>query len=192
MSNYDQPSGLDAAIDETVREMVQRDPRPGLRRRVTGEIRPRGARYAALRFGFGWAAAVAMLLVAAAVFILKTPQPSQPVDAPQVAVAPPAVPVSPPAGPQADVTPSPAPPAVSAKPREASPEEIFGPRSQRVGAASLPSPAVTARETPADPVRRQVPVLFSMAAILPITVAPIHVAPIVIEPLVIRALETRK
>lgn len=190
MSNYDPPSGLDAAIDETVRDMVQRDPRPGLRRRVTGEI---GARTtgAVRRFGFGWVAALAMLVLATTLFMLRSPQPSQPVAAPQVAVAPPAAPVSPPAVPQAaDPRPVARPPA-AAKAREASPEEIFGPRSPRVGAASVPV-ARRPSGSPADPVRHQVLVVQAMAAVLPITVAPIHVAPILVEPLVMGVLQKRK
>ena len=64
MSSYDKPGSLDGIIDEAVREMMQVDPRPGLRHRVARSISARPQRTHGFRIGLA-TLAVAMVILAA-------------------------------------------------------------------------------------------------------------------------------
>lgn len=190
MSSYDKPGSLDGAIDEAVREMMQADPRPGLRHRVTASIGARPHRTYGFRLGVA-AVALAMMLLAS-VLVLRSPDPPKPVQAPQVAEAP-AARAIPPAGPQAaEAAPLMAmpPPSQSRRRPSPTPESIFGARTDRIVAASVPMTPVEASaagipvDSPLMPEGR--------SAIMPITLAPIHIAPLAIQPLSVSALPIRK
>jgi hypothetical protein len=191
MSNFDRPGSLDGAIDDAVREMMQVDPRPGLRQRVAGSIGARPQHRASFRHGFAWAASFAVVAIVSAL-LFRSPEPSQPVHPPQVAVAPPAVPASPQAGPQAVEARPTAPPRVPPR-RDPAPESIFGPRANRVAAASVaPSVPVTPAPAGADAIVDLPPIPGALPPITPIGVAPIHVTPIAITPLSVSALSHRR
>lgn len=190
MSNYDRPGPLDGAIDDAVREMMQLDPRPGLRHRVAGAIGARPPHEGGFRVGLAWAAALAVVGLAS-VLLLRSPEPAAPVTPPQVAAAPPAaVPALPAAGPQAIEAPPPAPRAAVGQ-REPAPESIFGPRADRVAAASVrdatgvPEPADS--RASAAPALPRVPAP-GLAPLAPIRVSPIELSPLAIEPLTVGAL----
>jgi hypothetical protein len=191
MSNYDTPGSLDGAIDDVVREMMQVDPRPGLRQRVAGSIGARRQRTDGFRLGLAWAASLAVVAIVS-VLLFRSPEPSQPVHPPQVAVAPPAVPASPQAGPQAVEARRTAPARVTQR-RDPAPESIFGPRADRVAAASV-APSVTATTAPADADAIVDLPSFpgALPRITPIGVAPIHVTPLAITPLSVSALSHRR
>lgn len=192
MSSYDKPGSLDGAIDEAVREMMQVDPRPGLRHRVARSISAPPQRRRGFRMGFA-ALAVAMVVLASMV-VWRSSRPETPVHAPQVAETTPAVPASPLAGPQAVAAPMPTPVPVPAPTRrgrrsEPSPEAIFGPRSGRVAAASIPPAPI---ESPAAETWIELPSISGdPAAIAPIRIEPIRVTPLTIQPLVVGALPRR-
>ena len=178
-------SPLDRAIDRAVREMVQVDPPPGLRRRVLSRLDADTRPAARITVRYAWAAAAFVVVLAAVMFTRGRP------DAPVAAV---------PVASQAAVVPAPAPevrpvapqpPAAAprATPRRATREAIpmprvsnvFGPRSRGVTAAS-DSGAEAIRTPPASSASEQpgaVPPLVSP----PLTAAPIETPAIVIPPL---------
>jgi hypothetical protein len=139
MSNDNGPgSTLDGAIDHAVREMMQVDPRPGLRQRVLNRLNEpaRPGRW----IGVGALAAAATLLLTFVTTMDRSPE-VQPVPPGQVAVQPSAEPGALPPGPQAaddgrDKTPAPV--VETARGAEPAPESIFGPRSNQVRGASVP------------------------------------------------------
>jgi hypothetical protein len=150
MSNHDfHKSSLDDAIDEAVRDIMQVDPRPGLRRRVLSQLdAPAASRSWVPRVlvPFGVLATIVL-----AILFLDRESPIQPTDPAATAASAPAPTVSAPAV-TAATTPTPpsavaAPPSVSANarpraPRAAAPiaapsESIFGPRRDRVSAAGV-------------------------------------------------------
>ena len=191
MSNYDKLGSLDGAIDDAVREMMQVDPRPGLRQRVAGSIGSRPHQRAGLRLGFAWAASFAVVAIVSAL-LFRSPEPSPPVRPPQVAVAPPAVPASPQVGPQAVDARRTAPPRVTRR-RDPAPESIFGPRANRVAAASVaPSAPITQTPADADAIVDLPSIPGALPRLTPIGVAPIHVMPISITPLSVSALSHRR
>lgn len=200
MNSHDRPGVLDEAIDAAVRGMMQVDPRPGLRHRVTRSIGARPSRFFGFRLGLAAAAMAVMILAAVLVVVQRSPGFVPPAAGPQVAKAPPAARAVPPAGPRAReaaaesaalTLPGPLPVATRARRRTvATPESIFGPRSSRVAAASVPGLA----DEPAD-AGLAVDVVLPLAgrtAISPIIVAPIGVTPLAIEPLSVSALPTRR
>lgn len=192
MSNHDKPGSLDGAIDAAVREMMQVDARPGLRYRVARAISAPPPRRQGFRLGL---AAIGLTLVALmSVFVIRPAKPATPVHAPQVAEAPvaPAIPL---AGPQAveagAVALAPvASPSQSRRRTMPTPDSIFGPRSDRVAAASVPS-------APTAPVH---PDAFSEPAesregrfgIMPIMLEPIRVTPLSIQPLFADTMPSRR
>jgi hypothetical protein len=191
MSNYDKPGSLDGAIDDAVREMMQLDPRPGLRQRVAGSIGSRPRQRTGLRLGFALAASFAVVAIVSGL-LFRSPEPSQPAQPPQVTVAPPAVPASPQVGPQAVDVRRTAPPRVTRR-RDPAPESIFGPRANRVAAASVPpSAAITPNPADADVIVDPPSVPGTLPRITPIGVAPIRVTPISITPLSVSALSHRR
>ena len=195
MSSYDKPGSLDGAIDAAVREMMQLDPRPGLRQRVTRSVRTRPERSRGVRFAVAWAAAAAVVVIASAL-LLRSPEPVQSVDTARVAVATPAAPVAPPAGPQASEV------AKGAEPKRArvrraptataSPESIFGSRTSRVSAASLRvSPEPELSVGPPE-ILLELPPTAGRTQISPIVMEPIRVAPLIVPPLSLGAFPPRK
>ena len=183
MSNYNKPGSLDGAIDEAVREIMQVDPRPGLRTRVARSINAPRQRGRGFRFGFA-AVAVAMVVLAS-ILILRRPDSAAPVPAPQVAETTPAAPVAPITGPQAvekAVTASTPPPAATPPRRRTAPtpESIFGPRRDRVAATSVPTLPATSRF--ADPWLEFTAGAAARVALTPITLVPIQIVPFAIQP----------
>jgi len=176
-------SRLDRAIDRAVREMVQVDPPPGLRRRVLSRLDADTRPAARLTVRYAWAAAAFVMVLAAVMITRERP------DAPVTAV---------PVASQAAVVPAPGvrpvaprPPATAprATPRRATREAIpmprvsnvFGPRSRGVTAAS-DSGAEAIRTPPASSAPEQ-PGAVPPLVIPPLTAAPIETPAIVIPPL---------
>lgn len=192
MSNYDTPGPLDGAIDETVRDMMHLDPRPGLRHRVAGSIGSRPQPAARFRAGFAWAAGAAAVVIGLLVF--QSPEPVQPVATPQIATTSPAVSAPAPAPPLVEITPPVAAPvpAPAVRPRrEPSPASIFGAPTGQVAAASLAAGvAEPFTGTPPAP-GEQDPLPGALAGAAPITVVPIQVERITIVPLSVSALPIR-
>ncbi|MEO5895717.1 MAG: hypothetical protein ABIS06_08450 [Vicinamibacterales bacterium] len=137
---------LDHAIDSAVRDIMQLDPRPGLQRRVL-------SRLGAPVHASSWMPRLlvplgALTCILAAVFVLSYRERPEPV----VAKAPAAAPVAVPAAPGAVASAAAAPAAVktlhapgritqsrSSRPRRVSTSTaVFGPRTGRVAAASVP------------------------------------------------------
>jgi hypothetical protein len=191
MSDYDKAGSLDGAIDDAVRQMMQVDPRPGLRQRVAGSIGARPQRADSFRRGFAWAASLAVVAIVS-VLLLRSPEQAQPVLTPQMAEAPPAAPASPQAGPQAVAAPRTAA-GRAAHRRDPAPEAIFGPRANRVVAASVPTgvPSLSSTSDP-DVMIAMPPVPGGLPPIAPIGMAPIQVAPIAIEPLSVSPISHRR
>jgi hypothetical protein len=141
----DRRSRLDDAIDRAVRDIVQHDPRPGLRRRVLGRMHP-PRRRAALVTQLAFAGGALVLLVAAAVVLRPAPdQPPPPVTQSAASVAREAVPPAPPATPAPTlVTPPQKQPA--ARITRTSP-----PATQGRQGLSIPQGRVAATALPDDP-----------------------------------------
>jgi hypothetical protein len=137
-------TGFDDAIDDTVRGMMDVDPRPGLRRRVLSQLGSPVQASAWMPRLFAPLGGVACLV--AVIFVLTIRQDPGPV----VTTAPPVAPAVPPvAVAQPEVTAGPAvertTPSPSSRPRKlTSPSAIFGPRTARVSAASVASSSVEA------------------------------------------------
>lgn len=190
MSSYDKPGPLDGAIDEAVRKMTAVDPRPGLRRRVTHAISAPPRRTYGFRFGLATLALVMVALVS--IMLWRPSTPARPVHAPQVAVTAPAAPAPPLAGPpavQAPVPPAAAP--VRPRPRAMpAPESIFGPRQDKVAAASVPPARASSAaealwlDVPADAAR--------WSAVAPLIFQPMMAVPLAIQPLLVGGLSPRR
>ncbi len=142
-----QRRAIDEAIDRAVGEMMELDPRPGLRRRVLSRIeKPFGRRALWWRGSLVMLPAAALLLIIVAVVTSRWPESSVEVaqtSAPVAPLAPPA-PSAAPLAPLAPLAPSAAPLAPSAAapatPRLSSRSDaLFGPRRDRVSAASIAS-----------------------------------------------------
>ena len=159
---------IDEAIDRTVGEMMEIDPRPGLRRRVQSRIeKPFGRRAPWWRGSFVMLPAAALLLIIVAVVTSRWPESSVEVAQTSTPVAP-----SAPSAPSAPLAPSApvAPPAPSAVPPLPSRSDaLFGPRRDRVSAASIASSA------PAPAFVDPVPTVDEAGSLAP--------APIVVSPL---------
>ena len=187
MTNHDfRESSVDDAIDSAVREIMQLDPRPGLRRRVLSQLdAPAASRswLPRLVLPIGALACIALTMLVLNRGVQPTP-PTPSVSAPATSRIPPSVPPAPAPSVTASA-PSPvaeaAPAKVGAKPRRASTpapgESIFGPRG-RVSAASV-KPANGSGAAP---------VLPEFAGTLPALVLP----PLVIQPLNLDALPGRR
>lgn len=142
MSNDDgRRSTLDRAIDHAVHDMMQVDPRPGLRQRVLHRLQDTPHRRG--WFGAGALATAAVLVVLFATTLDRRSE-LQPAPPGQAAVVPSAEPGTPIPGPQtADDKPelTPPSPAAAAKRVAPTPESIFGPRTDQVRGASTGAPA---------------------------------------------------
>ena len=130
-------STLDRAIDHVVHQMVQVDPRPGLRQRVLHRLNDRPSRRGWI--GLGALATAAMMVLVFATTVDRRSE-TQPADPHQVAVQSSAAPGAlPPDAQTADETgTAPKPPQETAKRSEPTPESIFGPRTSQVRGASTP------------------------------------------------------
>lgn len=184
-------SALDRAIDRAVREMMQVDPPPGLRRRVLSRLEPSAARRPLFLPRYVFATAALAMLILAAMFMRehggarvesgmppsvtsRTPPRPQPVPAtgPHAAEDPKVTA----RGPSAPITREPIP-----MPRVA---DVFGARTTRVSAATDPGSEGVWTGDPAGPKdvpSNPVPPL----TIAPLTAAPIETPAIIIPPLVI-------
>lgn len=193
MNHYDKAGALDGAIDAAVREMMRVDPRPGLRQRVTRAIGPRRQPVGGFRAGLAWAAALT-IVAAGSVLVLRSPEPAQPPAISRGVTAPPAAPAVPSTVPHAAaVVPPPGTPRAPAPRREPAPESIFGPRADRVAAASLPSPGASGGAPPvAESVVPATETPGGVPAIAPIVLTPIQVAPIAVEPLSVSPVRLRR
>lgn len=177
-------SPLDRAIDRAVREMVQVDPRPGLRRRVLSRLDADSRPAARITVRYAWAAAAFAIVIAAVIFTRERPD----------------VPVTPvPAASQTAVVTAPAsevkrpvvvPPPATRRPaarmtREAIPmppvTNVFGSPSRVVVAAS--DSGVEAIATPAASSAPESPGAVPALVIPPLSTAPIETPAIVIPPL---------
>jgi len=189
---------LDDAIDGAVGDMMQLDPHPGLRRRVLSRLE-RSSRPRTLWTWGSWevvsAAAVLMIIVAVVggrwrqtpVEIAQTPTAPVALSAPVAPLAP-SAPVAP-LAPSAPVAP-PVPASRPARNAMARSEAIFGPRRDRVSAAS--AARLAAEGEPVDilpPVHEQ-----DSIAVAPIVMRPLpqmqelRIAPIEIQRLTVPAL----
>jgi hypothetical protein len=178
-------SPLDRAIDRAVREMVQVDPRPGLRRRVLSRLDAESRPAARITVRYAWAAAAFAIVIAAVFFareradvpVATVPAASQAavVTAPASEVRRPVVVPPPPAArrPAARMT------------REDIPmphvTDVFGPPSRVVVAAS--DSGVEAIATPTASSAAELPGAVPALVIPPLTTAPIETPAIVIPPL---------
>lgn len=186
---------LDRAIDGAVRRMMAADPPPDLRRRVTDRL-AEPARRAWLVPAMA-AAAVAVVVIAT---VLLQPRPPLPVAGPSITRSepPPGAPASeaqPAAGPQPGprVAPEqeprplrPAPPRASPARRFApAPQDIFGPRTDRVTAANVPPED---SGLPLDASRGTAPGVPDLEPIYPIAIPPLVIEPIVVSPVIVRVL----
>ena len=192
MSNFDKPGRLDGAIDDAVREMMQVDPRPGLRHRVAGAIDAGPRQSGGFRASLALAAALTLVVIGW-LGVSRSSESVQPVAAPQTVTVPSAVPAIPPAGPQTVDSSSPRAAVSTSRRPTPAPESIFGARSPRVSAASvaLAAPAGPALED-GDAMVLPFSVPGGLPAIPPIALAPIRVVPLAIEPLTVSALSHRR
>ena len=180
-----QRRAIDEAIDRAVGEMMDIDPRPGLRRRVLSRIeKPFGRRALWWRGSFVLLPAAALLLIIVAVITSRSPKSSVEVaqtSAPSAPLAPAA-----PLAPSAPLVPSSA-----AAPRLASRSDaLFGPRRDRVSAASIASSASASAFADPDPTVDE----HGSLAPAPIVVSPLpqiqelRIAPIEIQRITVPAL----
>jgi hypothetical protein len=169
---------LDRAIDRAVREMMQLDPPPGLRRRVLSRLNGPVERRAYPYLWYGLATAALSVFVV--VSLIPGPvEPPSPPKAPSLTFATDLLPVTP--GPETIVVPEVNSPGGRAPAAGITKEPIrmplvtnvFGTRSGEASAATVPS------NEPARPTRPQ--------DLAPLTIVPLSARPIVVEPLVIPA-----
>ena len=185
MTNNNYPRRLlDDAIDRAVHELVQAEPRPGLRRRVIAKVNaPAKQSSWAVRFLLPAATMAAIVLLA--VWLRPVAPPAQ-APAPQVVQQQPTVP-PPQVQPRAPIAGAPAPAPVLVRrssPRPQPPVQFtFGAPTDRVSATSVTEP--TDRSTiPVESVGA--PAIDSLMALPPIHIAPIEVKPIVIKPIEVK------
>jgi hypothetical protein len=179
-------SPLDRAIDRAVREMVQVDPPPGLRRRVLARLEGGARPSSRISVRYAWAAAAFMILIAAVMFTrdrstgpltIESASQTAAVTAPAAANRPPAV----------------VPPPRSTTPRAAASrttrEDIPMPRvtnvfgSQSPGVAAASDNGVEAVWTPPASNAPEHPDAVPPLLIPPLIAAPIETPAIVIPPL---------
>jgi hypothetical protein len=178
-------SPLDRAIDRAVREMVQVDPRPGLRRRVLLRLDADSRPAARMTVRYAWAAAAFVIVIAAVMFTRERPDvPVTTVTAPsQTAV------VTAPASQARRPVVVPPPPTARRPTARITREAIrmppvtnvFGGPSRIVVAAS--DSGVEAIVTPPASSAPESPGVVPALVIPPLTTAPIETPAIVIPPL---------
>ena len=183
-------SPLDRAIDRAVREMMQVDPAPGLRRRVLARLQPATAQRAPFALRFGWVAAMVAVVIAALIYATNRstrpagvdPVSSQATSEPQ------------PARETATATAPPEPAAAPTTPRIRTPHgtreaiamprvgNVFGPSSRGAAAAAAADGGDVTWATPSA-VRPPERGDLAPLAISPLAAPPIETPPIVIAPL---------
>ena len=195
---------LDHAIDRAVRDMVQVEPRPGLRHRVANRLAEVDASGAVWPVPFAFArrspllATAAALVLVLAAFVLQRQSSPRP-EADMVEATPAASPVAtvPSAAPVSDSAPAAGPALVTPAPRVANPttppipparDGIFGERTGRIRAASIPAGRVEAAAE-AEPLDEPALPLVEggIQPLKPITIEPIRVAPLTIRPVTLSA-----
>lgn len=168
---------LDRAIDRAVREMMQVDPAPGLRRRVLSRINAPSERRAVPVMRYAFAAAALAVLVLSITLMPGAVEPPAPPKAPPVVFAggaPPIVlPDLKPVMVQASEDDVARPPTYEAIPMPRV-TDVFGAQPSGVSAATVREPD-TARIAP--------------EALAPLMIVPLSRRPIVIEPLVVQGLQ---
>jgi hypothetical protein len=185
MTNNNYPRRLlDDAIDRAVHELVQAEPRPGLRRRVIAKVNaPAKQSSWAIRFLLPAGAMAAIVLLA--VWLRPVASPAQ-APAPQVVEQQRAAP-SPEVLARAPIASAPAPAPVIARrssPRRQPPVQFtFGAPSDRIAATSVTNPS----DRPAIPVESA----EASAIDTPMALPPIHIAPIEVKPIVIKPIEVK-
>jgi hypothetical protein len=185
-------SPLDRAIDRAVREMMQVDPAPGLRRRVLASLQPVTAQRAPFALRFGWAAAMVAVVIAALIYTTNRstrPAAVDPVSSQAASELRPAREAA-----AATAPPAPAPAAPPTAPRIRTPHgtreaiamprvgNVFGPpsRSAAAAAAADTGDITWATPSPVPPAERGD---LAPLAISPLAAPPIETPPIVIAPL---------
>lgn len=189
----DRRTRVDDAIDRAVREIVQHDPRPGLRRRVLGRL-DAPVRRAAVMARLAFAGGVIVLIVMTTVVLRDSRRLESP--PPPIATTAPAPPPSNQTAPVRTAKPAPVTPRsriAAAAPRSIPPtaeqpvRRSIGVQQGRVIATSLPDDLPAPRVTPAAvfvPTETDVTAApVEWPAPVPITVRPIEVPPIAIVPL---------
>lgn len=182
---------IDEAIDRAVRDIMHREPPPGLRRRVLARLEEPEPRRFVPRLAFALAAAI--VVIGATMTVMRTtsaPQPAPAAAPATVAAESPRVPPPQAAPPPAIASPLASVPirrqAAATRPRRPQPvtdaaelTRIFGPRQGRVAAAGLPddlrvpsAPTTTALVEPPG----------GLAALPPIEIPPLRIDPIPVPP----------
>ena len=164
---------LDRAIDRAVREMMQVEPAPGLRRRVLSRITESSASRRHLRLpGYAFAAVAVVLFVLSITRLQERLEPPTPPKAPAIAASgiPPVQPLSVGIDPDATAPPPNAPrPHITQEPiRMPRVTNVFGNQPREVSAATI------------DVGRRDI-------VVPPLAIVPLSTRPIVLEPLVFPA-----
>lgn len=186
MTNNNYPRRLlDDAIDRAVHELVQAEPRPGLRRRVLAKVNaPAKQSSWPIRLLLPAGAMAAVVLVA--VWLRPVRQPAAETPAPQVVQQQPAAPARQIQA-QAPIASAPAAPPVVARrssPRRQPPVQFtFGAPNDRVSATNVTEPVdrpLIHADSPGMP-----------AVDLPMALPPLYVAPIEVKPIVIKPIEIK-
>jgi hypothetical protein len=186
MPSNETPGRLDRAIDRAVGELMQVDPRPGLRHRVAGRLDAPVRRTSWIVQAATAAALVAVMVVSW--MLLRGPA-APPAAPSQTAVSPALAPATPPAQTHAPTpTPVTTEPARTARRPQARGEADFGPRRGRVAAANVDTAKPRGAAYAASPLSPGV----AVAPIAPIMILPIEVQPIVIAPLTFSAMPIRR
>jgi len=170
---------IDRAIDRAVREMMQVDPAPGLRRRVLSRINapvePRA--FPALRYGF---AAALVVVVLSVTLIPGHVEPPTPPNAPSPIVVTGVTPV--------DLE------AVLSTSTVTGPSVSIPTKSARISREPIPMPRITNVFSPqrsgvsAATVRDPGAIRIAPETLAPLAIVPLSARPIAIEPLVLRVL----
>jgi len=172
---------LDRAIDRAVREMMQVDPMPGLRRRVLSRINAPAERPAAPTWRYAFAAAALAAVVLSVTLMPGHMEPPAPPKAPSPIVATGIPPV--------DLE------AVLSTSTVTIPSVSIPGKSARITKEPITMPRITnvfgARRSAvsAATVREPVAVRIAPEMLAPLTIVPLSARPIVIEPLVVRGLQ---
>jgi hypothetical protein len=164
---------LDRAIDRAVRELMQIDPAPGMRRRVLSRINAPVERHAIPAVRYAFAAAALVVLVVSISLIPGQVEPPTPPTAPSMIVSAGAPPIDLEAV-LATATVTVPPVSIPGISKEPIPmprtTNVFGPRRDGVSATTVRDPAV---------------IRVAPETLAPLTIVPLSARPIVIEPLVL-------
>ena len=186
MTNNNYPRRLlDDAIDRAVHELVQADPRPGLRRRVIAKVNAPAKRASwTIRLLLPAGAMAAIVLLA--VWLRPVTPPHAETPAAQVVQQQPTAPAPQVQAPAPMASAPAAPPVVARRssPRRQPPVQFtFGGPNDRVSATNVTEPV----DRPVIPAGSPV----TPAVDLPTTLPPLYVAPIEVKPIVIKPIEIK-